>query len=90
MRNKRNPWILLILLLFGALVGGILGEFLSAYPYFTWMSFGGSNGYKELFAFSMNPAFDFRVIRFGFDFALKVNAGSLAGIILAIFLFLKI
>lgn len=90
MRNKKNPLFLFVLLLFGALIGGIAGEFLSRYPYLTWMSFGGVNGYRDLFAFSLNPAVDFRVIRFGFDFALKVNAGSIVGIILAFFAFLKI
>lgn len=90
MRNKRNPLFLLVLLFFGALIGGLAGEFLSRYPFLAWMSFGGTNGYKDLFAFSMNPAFDFRAIRFGFDFALKVNVGSIIGIILAFFAFLKI
>ena len=90
MRNKKNPLLLFVLLLFGALIGGLAGEFLSRYPYMSWISFGGVNGYKDLFSFSMNPALDFRVIRFGFDFALKVNVGSIAGIILAFFAFLKI
>lgn len=89
MRNRKNPLILIILLLVGALAGGILGEFLSRYGYFSWMSFGGVNGYKDLFAFSMNPAMDFRVIRFGFDVALKVNAGSIVGMILGILVFIK-
>jgi hypothetical protein len=90
MRNKKNPMLLFVLLLFGALIGGIAGEFLSRYPYMSWMSFGGVNGYRDLFSFSLNPALDFRVIRFGFNLALKVNFGSVVGIILAFFVFLKI
>lgn len=90
MRSRRNPWILCLLLLVGALVGGVAGEFLSQYPFFKWMSFGGANGYKDLFAFSLNPALDVRVLRFGFDFALRINAGSILGIILAIILFLRV
>jgi len=90
MKTKRNPWVLLILLLFGALIGGIAGEFLSSFPYFRWMSFGGANGYRDLFAASLNPAFDFRVVRFGFDLAFRVNAGSILGMILAVIIFIRI
>lgn len=90
MRKKRNPWILLLLILFGALIGGLIGEFLSKYAYFTWMSFGGATGYKNLFAFSLDPAIDFRVIKFGFNVALGINAGSILGMILGILVFLKI
>ena len=90
MRNGRNPWLLVILLLFGALIGGFAGQVLSHYPYFAFMSFGGVNGYRDLFSFSLDPAFDFGIIRFGFNVALKVNAGSVMGMILALILFLKI
>ena len=90
MRNKRSWGLLIVLLLFGALAGGLLGEFLSQFSYFTWMSFGGTNGYKELFAFSLNPALDFRIVRFGFDFALKINAGSIIGMILALLVYARL
>lgn len=89
-RNKRSPWVLLVLVLIGGLIGGFLGEALSYNPYFTWMSFGGVNGYKELFSFSLKPAFDFRIIRFGFDLALNVNAGSIFGMIVAIIVYMRI
>lgn len=90
MRNGRNARVLVLLLLLGALAGGLAGEFLVRYPYFTWMSFGGANGYRELFAFSLHPAFDFRILSFGLDFALRVNAGSIIGMILGVILFVKI
>ena len=90
MRNKRNPWVLVVFLLAGALIGGVAGEFLSRFTYFTWMSFGGVDGYRDLFAFSMNPALDLRVLKFGFDVALGVNAGSILGMILAILIFIKV
>jgi len=90
MRSKKSPWVLCILLLFGALIGGIAGEFLCRYPFFAWMSFGGVNGYRELFAFTLAPAFDFRVVRLGLDFALRINGGSILGMIFAIILFIRI
>lgn len=90
MRNKRNPWVLLVLLLAGALIGGIAGEFLSQYSNFSWMSFGGTKGYRELFAFSLDPVIDTNIFRFGFNFALRINMGSIVGMILSIFVYIKI
>jgi hypothetical protein len=90
MRNKRNPWILIILLIFGALAGGFAGEFLVQYPYMSWIGFGGVNGYRELFSFSFNPLIDFKVFKFGFDLALRINAGSIIGMISGFLVFLKL
>ena len=89
MRNKRNPWVLLLILLFGALVGGIAGEALSKVKYFEWMSFGGINGYRDLISFTLQ-SLDFRIIKIGFDFSLSVNAGSIIGMILAFFAYIRI
>ena len=90
MRNKRSPWILVVLLLTGALIGGVAGELLARYPFFSWMSFGGANGYRELLSFVFNPLIDSGVVRFGFDFTLRINAGSIVGMILATLLFIRI
>lgn len=89
MRNKRNPWNLVILLLCGALVGGLAGEFLSQFRYLSWMSFGGTDGYRNLFAFTLDPAIDVRVLKLGFNVAFGINAGSIVGMLLAILVFLK-
>jgi hypothetical protein len=89
MKGKRNPWLLLVLLLFGALVGGIAGEALSGMRFFEWMSFGGKDGYRDLISFTLK-SMDFRVIKIGFDFALRVNAGSIIGIVLSIFAYMKL
>ena len=90
MRNRRNPWLLIIFLLCGALAGGLAGEFLSQFRYLSWMSFGGINGYKNLFAFSLDPAINVGVLKFGFNAALGINAGSIVGMLLGILLFLRI
>jgi len=90
MRGKRNPWLLVVLLLAGALIGGFVGEFLSRYPYFTWISFGGTNGYRELFGFSFTPLIDSGTLRLGFDVALRINAGSILGMIISILIFLRL
>ena len=88
MRNRRSIGLLLLMLLFGALAGGIIGEFLSQYNYFKWMGFGGVNGYRELFAFAFGPM-DFRVIKFSFDFVLRINLGSIIGMILSVIIFFR-
>jgi len=88
-RNRKSPWIMLLLILAGALIGGIAGGLLAKYPGFEWISLGGTNGYRELLAFSMNPLVDTHVIRLSFEFALRVNAGSLLGMILGIILYTR-
>ena len=90
MRGKRTPWTLVILLLVGAVAGGLLGEALSGYEFFKWMSFGGVNGYRNLFAFSMDPLIDARVLRFGLNLSVGINAGSLAGMLLGLLIYLKL
>jgi F0F1-type ATP synthase assembly protein I len=90
MRNKRSPWLLVVLILSGALIGGLLSELLAGNPFFAWMSFGGANGYRELFAITFNPLVDSGVMRLGFDLALRVNAGSILGMILGILIYMKV
>lgn len=90
MRGRRNTWILITLLLAGALAGGLMGEFMSKYPYFEWMSFGGVNGYRELVAISLNPLIDAGVLKLGIDFALRINAGSIIGMIIGVLVFSRI
>lgn len=90
MRNKRSPWLLIVLILSGALIGGLLSEFLAGNSFFAWMSFGGTNGYRELFSFAFNPLVDSGVIRLGFDLTLRVNAGSILGMILGVLIYMKV
>lgn len=90
MKNKHNPWILVLFLMAGALIGSFAGEYLSRFPYLAWMSFGGATGYRNLFAFSMNPLLDIRVLKLGLDVSLSINAGSIIGMILGILAYIKI
>jgi len=90
MRNKRNAWVLLILLISGAVIGGLAGEALSRNEFFSWMSFGGVNGYRNLISFSLNPLIDARVLRLGFDFSLSINAGSIIGMLLGILAYTRL
>ncbi len=89
MRSRKSPWVLLLLILAGALIGGIAGGILAKSPGLAWISLGGDQGYRELFAFSLNPLVDTHVVRLGLEFALRVNAGSLLGIILGIIIYTR-
>lgn len=90
MRNKHNPWVLVVLLMAGTLAGSLAGEFLSQLPYMKWISFGGIDGYRNLFSFSMQPALDLRALKLGLDFSLSVNAGSILGMILGLIAYIRI
>lgn len=87
MRKSRSAWVLLIMVISGAIIGGLVAQILSPYPFFKWMSLGGSGGYRELFSFSLNPLIDTYAIRLGLDLTIRINAGSLIGMFLAILLY---
>ena len=89
MRRARNPWVLVVFLLTGALVGGFAGELLSQYSFFEWMNFGSSSGSIKLFSLSLNPLIDTHILRFGLDLAMRINAGSIIGIVFAILLYTR-
>lgn len=89
MRNRKSPWVLFLLLLAGALIGGVAGEILSQYQSLAWIGLGGPKGYRELLAFSLNPLVDTHVIRLGLEFALRVNVGSLLGMLLGIIVYTR-
>ncbi|MDD4496408.1 MAG: DUF4321 domain-containing protein [Eubacteriales bacterium] len=89
MRKSKSVWLLIVLVLLGATIGGFIGQLLSKYEFFSWMSLGGSSGYRELFSFSFNPLFDAHVLSMDFGMTLRVNAGSIIGMILAIILYYK-
>ncbi|GEM_PF-1167373 len=89
MRKGKSAWILLVLVLLGALIGGFVGELLSPYKFFKWMSLGGQNGYKELFSFSLSPLIDTHVLRLGISMTLRINAGSIIGMLLAALLYMR-
>jgi hypothetical protein len=87
MKNGKNGWILLLLIIVLSFAGGFLGELLSQYKFFSWMSLGGRNGYITLFDLNFTPLIDFHLIRFSFGLTMRINAGSIIGAILAIILY---
>ncbi|NMB96158.1 MAG: hypothetical protein GYA02_06050 [Clostridiaceae bacterium] len=88
MRKTRSYKRLLIFVLVGAVIGGILGEILSQFKAVEWIRFGGTNGYRELFSLNYNPLIDTNFLRFGLNLTVRVNLGSIAGIIAGAILYL--
>lgn len=87
MRKGKNGWIFLLLIIVLSLAGGLLGEILSQYKFFSWMSLGGQNGYITLFSFDLNPLIDFHLLKINFGLTMRLNVGSIIGMILAVIIY---
>ena len=87
MRREKNAWIFLLLIIVLSLAGGVLGELLSQYKFFSWMSLGGQNGYITLFDFDLKPLLDFHLLKINFGLTMRLNVGSILGAILAIIIY---
>lgn len=83
MRRDRNPWILLLLLLVGVVIGGLLGEVLSQYKYLGFLSYGKQFGINLEQPFML----DLYVIKASFAVVFNINVASIIGIILSIIIF---
>lgn len=80
--RTRNPWVLLLLLLTGAVIGGFLGQYLS--QFFPFLQHNYPVGIRE-------PLFlDLGFLSLIFGFVVNINVAGVLGLIIAIFIFLKI
>ncbi len=78
MRRERNPWIIFLILLFGAISGSAVGHILSRYVPLLGISIGGG----------LEPPATLNLIVLTITFGVKmvVNVGTAIGIILAMML----
>lgn len=90
MRRSRNPVLFVVFILVGGLLGGILGEILSQLHGLEWIKMGGANGYRQLFSFSFNPLISTNFMDFSLSLAVRVNFGSLIGIIAGVLLYFRV
>lgn len=83
MRNRtRNPWILVLLLATGAVLGGFLGQYLG--QYLPLLQYNYPLGIKE-------PLFlDLGIFSLIFGFVININIAGVLGLILAVLIFSKI
>lgn len=83
MRVKtRNPWVLLLLLTAGAIIGGFLGQYLGQYVPFLQHNF--PIGIKDPFFL------DIGILSIVFGFIININVAGVIGLILAVLIFLKL
>lgn len=87
MKKSRNLWLVVLMVVLAAIIGGFIGEYLTQYSFFKWMSFGADNGYREIMNIDLRPLLDTRVLSFGFNLSLRINAGSIIAMIIAIIIF---
>ena len=82
MRSKnRNPWVLLLLVLVGLVIGGVLGEILKDYIPLI--------GYSKSIGFDPT-LIDLSIIKFTIGLKLSINLASVIGLIISIFIYNKI
>ncbi|MGE5485394.1 MAG: DUF4321 domain-containing protein [Ignavibacteriales bacterium] len=79
MRRDKNPWILFLILLFGAISGSAVGHILSRYVPLLGVSIGGG----------LEPPVTLDLIVLTLTFGVKIvaNVGTALGIILAMMLY---
>ncbi len=80
--RARNPWVLLVLLLTGAVIGGFLGQYLS--QYFPFLQYNYPIGIREPFFLDLG----FLSIIFGF--VVNINVAGMIGLIVAVLVFFRI
>lgn len=82
MRSKnRNPWVLLLLLLVGLVIGGIIGDLFKGT--FEILGYGKSIGFDPFLV-------DLSVFKFTLGFMMNINLSSIIGLVISIFIFNKI
>jgi hypothetical protein len=79
--RNRNPWLLLLLLSVGVIIGGFLGDFFK--DSIGILSYGKAIGFQPF-------ALDLVVLKLTLGLMINLNIASIIGIILAIFIFSRL
>jgi hypothetical protein len=77
----KNPWTLFLLLLAGLVLGAFVGEYLAKIPYLSALAYG-----KD-FGFDTPVILDLSAVKLQFALLLRVNLGSVIGVIAAIIIY---
>jgi len=81
-RRGRNPWwLLLFVIIAGALLGSVIADAVAGYPVLSFLSRDVRAGIDPPFTF------DLRVVTLTFGATLRLNLAILIGIVLAIWIF---
>ncbi len=83
--RERNPWIFLLLLLVGVVIGGFLGEFFKQLGIFEFLNYGATFGVSPATPFIL----DLGILQLSFALLVNINIFSIIGIVLAVIVFRK-
>ena len=75
---------LLLILLAGLVIGGFLGDWLSSYPMFSFLSYG------KAFGLTSPLVLDLNVFQLTFGFTARLNLAGIIGIVIAFVLYRKL
>lgn len=80
--RTRNPWVVLLILLAGTILGSFFGQYLSGF--FPFLQYNYPIGIREPFSL------DLGFLSLIFGFVININVAGALGLIIAIFVILKI
>ena len=83
-RRNENPWVLLLLLVAGVVLGGFIGTALSEIKYLGWL------GYGNQFGLTSPLVLDLGVIVVQFALTIRFTISGIIGMFLAFFIYKKI
>lgn len=81
MRRGRSPWTLVFLIVVGLILGGFLGDLLA--------HFFKELAYQQIIGMNNPLTLDLNFIKFSFLLSVKINIGTVVGLVLAIYAYYK-
>lgn len=85
MRRGKSMLVLILLLIFGAVIGSVLTELVSDSPHFSWLAFS-----KQFGISTANPlVVNLGIVNFTFGMMFDISVSSIIGVIIAILVYRK-
>lgn len=81
--KNKSPWLLILFMLAGIVVGGLIGEFASGFDFLWWL------GYGQSFGLTQPLTLDLSIIALTIGVQFKINIASIIGIAIALFIYRK-
>jgi len=86
MGKAKNTFLFLLVILTGAVVGGLIAELCSGIPFLSWLAYGAD------FGISIDDPLilDLAVLQLKFGAVIDINIATIIGIIAALFIYKKL
>ncbi|MDI6604573.1 MAG: DUF4321 domain-containing protein [Thermoanaerobacteraceae bacterium] len=81
MKRSKGPWTLFFLLMIGLIFGGFIGDYLG--------NFVKQLSFQQVIGMSSPMMLNLNVIKLSFMLSFKINVGTVAGIIVALYAYYK-